>query len=79
MVNDRGACRELTRVLLTYGGHQLIEAHEGAEALCLAHARHPDLVFTDIEMPDMNGYQLARELRAAPDTASTPIVFYTAI
>ena len=78
VVDDRATNRELARTLLTYGGHQVIEAHEGAEALVLAHARHPDLVLTDILMPGMDGYQLARELRAAPDTASTPIVFYTA-
>jgi PAS domain S-box-containing protein len=79
VVDDRAINRELARVLLTYGGHQVIEASEGAEALCLAHAQHPDLVLTDILMPGMDGYQLARELRAAPDTAATPIVFYTAI
>jgi PAS domain S-box-containing protein len=78
IVDDRATNRELARVLLTYGGHQVIEAHEGAEALSLAHAQHPDLVLTDILMPGMDGYQLARELRAAPDTAATPIVFYTA-
>lgn len=79
IVDDRAINRELARVLLTYGGHQVIEASEGAEALSLAHAQHPDLVLTDILMPGMDGYQLARELRAAPDTAATPIVFYTAI
>jgi PAS domain S-box-containing protein len=78
VVDDRSTNRELVRTLLTYGGHQVIEAHEGAEALELAHAQHPDLVLTDILMPGMDGYQLARELRAAPDTAATPIVFYTA-
>lgn len=78
IVDDRATNRELARILLTYGGHRVIEAHEGAEALSLAHAQHPDLVLTDILMPGMDGYQLARELRAAPDTAGTPIVFYTA-
>jgi CheY-like chemotaxis protein len=78
IVDDRATNRELARVLLTYGGHQVIEAHEGAEALSLAHAQHPDLVLTDILMLGMDGYQLARELRAAPDTAATPVVFYTA-
>jgi len=78
IVDDRATNRELARVLLTYGGHQVLEAHDGVEALSLAHAQHPDLVLTDILMPGMDGYQLARELRAAPDTAATPIVFYTA-
>jgi PAS domain S-box-containing protein len=78
VVDDRAVNRELVRTLLHYGGHRVIEAHEGGEALSMAHAQHPDLVLTDILMPGMDGYQLARELRAAPDTAATPIVFYTA-
>jgi PAS domain S-box-containing protein len=78
VVDDRATNRELVRTLLGYQGHLVIEAHEGAEALDLAHAQHPDLVLTDILMPGMDGYELARELRAAPDTAQTPIVFYTA-
>jgi two-component system, cell cycle sensor histidine kinase and response regulator CckA len=78
VVDDRATNRELVRTLLGYQGHLVIEAHEGAEALDMAHAQHPDLVLTDILMPGMDGYELARELRAAPDTAATPIVFYTA-
>jgi PAS domain S-box-containing protein len=78
VVDDRATNRELVRTLLGYQGHRVIEAHEGAEALDMAHEQHPDLVLTDILMPGMDGYELARELRAAPDTAQTPIVFYTA-
>ncbi|MEU7904945.1 response regulator [Actinoplanes sp. NPDC049118] len=78
VVDDQRANRELVRDILTYRGHTVIEAHEGSEALGLAHARHPDLVLTDVLMPGMDGYQLAHELRAAPDTADTPILFLTA-
>jgi PAS domain S-box-containing protein len=78
VVDDQRANRELVRDILTYRGHTVIEAHEGNEALGLAHARHPDLVLTDVLMPGMDGYQLAHELRAAPDTADTPILFLTA-
>src|SRR5688572_21256122 len=78
VVDDRASNRELVRTVLRYGGHEVIEAHEGAEALAMAHALHPDIILTDILMPGMDGYELARELRAAPDTAGTPIVFYTA-
>ncbi len=78
VVDDHATNRELARTVLGYAGHQVIEAHEGAEALALAHAQHPDLVLTDLLMPGMDGYELTRELRAAEDTARTPIVFYTA-
>jgi PAS domain S-box-containing protein len=78
VVDDRATNRELARTLLGYRGHRVIEAHEGGQALAMAHEQHPDLVLTDLMMPGMDGYELARELRAAPDTATTPIVFYTA-
>ncbi|HEY0000933.1 MAG TPA: response regulator [Actinoplanes sp.] len=78
VVDDRHTNRELVRTLLGYQGHQVIEAGEGGEALRLAREEHPDLVLTDIMMPGMDGWELARELRAAPDTATTPIVFLTA-
>jgi PAS domain S-box-containing protein len=78
VVDDRAISRELVRTLLRYQGHQVIEANEGGEALALAQAQRPDLVLTDILMPGMDGYELARELRSAPATATTPIVFYTA-
>jgi PAS domain S-box-containing protein len=78
VVDDQTSNRELVRDILTHHGHRVIEAHEGAEALGLAHDQHPDLVLTDVMMPGMDGYQLAQELRAASDTAGTPIVFLTA-
>lgn len=77
VVDDQASNRELVRDILTFRGHRVIEAHEGAEALGLAHEQHPDLVLTDVMMPGMDGYQLAQELRAATDTADTPIVFLT--
>ena len=77
VVDDQATNRALVRDLLTHRGHTVIEAHEGAEALGLAHSRHPDLVLTDVLMPGMDGYQLAQELRAAPDTSDTAIIFLT--
>jgi PAS domain S-box-containing protein len=78
VVDDQASNRQLIRDILTHRGHQVIEAREGTEALHLAHDQHPDLVLTDVMMPGMDGYQLAQELRAATDTAGTPIVFLTA-
>jgi PAS domain S-box-containing protein len=78
IAEDDPASRDLLVTLLGYGGHTTIEATNGAEALELAHAKHPDLVIADILMPIMDGYELARQLRAAPEIAQTPIIFYTA-
>ena len=78
VVDDRPTNRQFLMTLLGYGGHRLIEASDGAEALDLARAEHPDLVITDILMPTMDGYEFASGVRKDPDIAKTPIVFYTA-
>src|SRR5437016_5637075 len=78
VVDDRPTNREFLTTLLGYGGHQLLEAGDGAEALALAKAQRPDLVIADILMPTMDGYELVHQLRADPDIAQTPVIFYTA-
>ncbi|HEX9838386.1 MAG TPA: diguanylate cyclase [Anaerolineales bacterium] len=64
--------------LLGNFGHRLLEARDGAEALELARAELPDLIITDIIMPNMDGFTLVRRLRAEPLLAGVPVVFQTA-
>jgi PAS domain S-box-containing protein len=78
VVDDRPVNRDLVRTLLSHRGHRVLEASDGSEALSLARLDPPDLVITDVLMPGMDGCELIREMRAAPDTASVPVVFYTA-
>ena len=59
-------------------GYVVVTARHGAEALVSIAQRLPDLIISDIRMPIMNGYQLARKLRSAPHTRLVPIVFLTA-
>ena len=59
-------------------GYVVVTARHGAEALVSIAERLPDLIISDIRMPIMNGYQLARKLRSAPHTRLVPIVFLTA-
>jgi CheY-like chemotaxis protein len=79
IVDDRPINREYLLNLLGYAGHQLLEAGDGAEALALVQTERPGLVITDILMPTMDGYEFVRHLRADPATASTPVIFSTAI
>ncbi len=51
-------------MLLELGGHEVIVAHSGAEALAKGREHHPDVVILDIGMPDINGYEVARTARA---------------
>lgn len=78
VVDDRPTNRQMLLTLLGYTGHELSEAANGAAALELVRSTHPDLVISDILMPTMDGYEFVRELRADPDIAATPVIFYTA-
>jgi PAS domain S-box-containing protein len=78
IVDDRQPNRDYLATLLAYGGHRLVQAADGAEALATARAERPDLVITDILMPTMDGYELVRQLRADPALAPIPVIFCTA-
>jgi PAS domain S-box-containing protein len=78
IVDDRPTNRQFLLALLAYGGHRLLEAADGAEALALARSEQPDLVVTDILMPTMDGYEFVRQVRADPLVAATPVIFYSA-
>lgn len=58
-----------------YAGHDLLEAENGKEALALARAQNPDLILSDWNMPEMNGIDFLKALRASGDT--TPFCFVT--
>lgn len=64
--------------LLGNFGHRILEAVNGAEALEMARAELPDLIITDIIMPNMDGFTLVRRLRAEPLLAKAPVIFHTA-
>lgn len=64
--------------LLGNFGYRLLEAHDGIQALELARAELPDLIITDILMPNMDGFTLVRRLRAEPLLMGMPVIFQTA-
>src|SRR5512134_3370452 len=78
IVDDRTTNRQFLVTLLGYAGHRVLEAANGAQALQIVRSEQPDLIITDILMPTMDGYEFVRQLRADPDFASTPVIFYTA-
>ena len=58
--------------------HQVLMATSGAQALALAASAQPDLVLIDVVMPDMNGHEVCRRLKADPATRDIPVIFVTA-
>jgi diguanylate cyclase (GGDEF)-like protein len=78
IVDDRAINREFLATLLGYVGHAVVEAVDGVEALASARREYPDLIITDVLMPNMDGVELADHVHDDPSIASTPILFYTA-
>jgi CheY-like chemotaxis protein len=75
---DDPMIQKLIRAALRTEDHEVHVAANGSEGLELVRRVLPDVVFTDVAMPEMDGYQLAGELKADPRTAHIPIVFMTA-
>ena len=78
VVDDRSVNRDFLVTLLGYVGHSVLQASDGAEALAIVRAQHPDLIITDLMMPTMSGVEFAGRVRADASVAKTPIIFYTA-
>jgi two-component system OmpR family response regulator len=76
VVDDERSITELLTMALRYEGFETATAHGGREALDQVAAFHPHLVVLDIMMPDLDGFEVARRLRA--EREQVPILFLTA-
>jgi len=78
VVDDEPNLLRAVAACLKAEAYEVSTARSGREALLQLAEAVPDLVVSDIRMPGMDGYQLARQLRGSPRTALVPIVFLTA-
>jgi len=78
VVDDNAASRYATSRLLRGAGHTVLTAASGHEAIATAVAERPDVVVLDINLPDIDGFRVCRELRARPETRDTPVVYLSA-
>ncbi len=78
IADDRAAGRELIRSMLECIGHDVDEAENGAQVFVRMAERKPDLVLLDLQMPVMNGFEVARAMQADPDLSRVPAVAVTA-
>jgi two-component system, OmpR family, response regulator len=76
VVDDEPNIRELVQVALKFHGCSVTTAASGKDALRQAEATRPDLIVLDVMMPDMDGFEVCRRLRAAGN--EVPIIFLTA-
>jgi len=78
IVDDDYETLRLVGLMLERQGYQIIAAQNGEIALQKARSDDPDLIVLDAMMPKMSGFEVARKLRANPETELTPIIMFTA-
>jgi len=78
-VEDNPANLALVRAILsTLADVKLIEAHDGASGLALAHQHRPDVIILDINLPDTSGYAVFEQLKRSSEFAATPVLALSA-
>ena len=72
LVDDSSTVLLLHRMMLSHCGYELLTARDGQEALDKAAVERPDLIFLDVLMPRMDGFQTCRVLRSREETTIVP-------
>lgn len=76
-VDDSASIRQTVKIALGAAGHAVSEAVDGADGIDKALAATFDLIITDLNMPQIDGLAMIRELRKKPEYAGVPILFLT--
>jgi two-component system, chemotaxis family, chemotaxis protein CheY len=77
--DDDADIRALASQLLGRGGHHVVTAGDGSEAITLLTEFLPDVVITDLNMPQQDGYAVCRAVRQSPQLRHIPLVLITAL
>jgi PAS domain S-box-containing protein/putative nucleotidyltransferase with HDIG domain len=78
LAEDNAIVRKAVAAGLMADGYEVEQAEDGEQALSIAHVAHPDLIISDVLMPNMDGFSLCQAVRADDDLQSIPVVFYSA-
>lgn len=76
-VDDSASLRMAIRIALTGAGYDVTEAEDGLDGIQKAKDGQFDMIVTDLNMPNMDGLSMIKELRAMPAYCGTPIIFLT--
>jgi two-component system, cell cycle response regulator DivK len=77
VIEDNEQNLYLTTFILQKNGHEIIQASNGETGIAQAARTLPDLILLDIQLPGMDGYKVAEELRRIPGISQTPIIAVT--
>ncbi len=78
IVDDDLETLRLVGLILERGGYQITAASNGQQALTLAHSEQPNLIILDVMMPDMDGYQVMKNIRQDNSINTIPVLMFTA-
>ncbi len=77
VVEDQEDNRRIMRDLLTDAGFEVIEAVNGNEALSVTEAERPDLILMDLQLPELDGLEATRRIKANPALRHIPVIAVT--
>jgi DNA-binding response OmpR family regulator len=77
LVDDSNTVLLMEKMLLANEGYQLVTASNGREAVQKAQAEKPDLILLDVVMPDLNGFEACKQIRAREETRHIPVIMVT--
>ena len=77
LIEDNHDAREMMCAMLLAQGHTVFQASDGADGLLAASMHRPELILIDIGLPGIDGYQVARHLRANPETREARLIALT--
>ena len=78
LVEDNEMNRDMLSRRLIRKGYEVVVSEDGAKGVAMAASEHPDLILMDMSLPVLDGWEAARKLRQAPETAAIPIIALTA-
>lgn len=78
VAEDEKQIADMIAFKLINGGHQVIRAHDGEQAVILATRERPDLILLDAMMPGLNGFEVLRRLKLDPVLKATRVIMVTA-
>ncbi len=77
IADDSDMMRKIAKMTVAKGGYEVVEAANGAQAVEVAVKELPQLILLDAEMPEMDGWEASKAIKANPITASIPILICT--
>jgi CheY-like chemotaxis protein len=79
VADDEPLTAEMLALMLAFNGYEVVCAHDGAEALRRAREVRPDVILLDVIMPELDGDEVTRALRADPELGGCPVVLFSSV